>query len=114
MSLYSRRLLDHISINDGDTMNLAEALDLGDYRTLGFSLTVHEAGKGTDPVIVLQHAATNAEDQYGDLSAPVRAALDVTGTSLYHAESFLRWVRWTTSGTLSSGAVVSLDLIAKT
>ena len=113
MPIYSRRLLDQATVNDGDTLDLSGAPDLGEYHTLGLAITVHEAGDGTTPLLVVEHAAANAADRYGAFSTPTSVALDVTGTTFFQVDAFLRWVRWTTSGSLSTPAVVSLDLIAK-
>ena len=113
MPIYSRRLLDQATVNDGDTLDLSDAPDLGEYHTLGLAVTVHEAGVGTAPLLVVEHAASNATDYYGAFSTPAQVALDVTGTTFVQVDAFLRWVRWTTSGSLSSPATVTLDLIAK-
>lgn len=114
MPMFSTRLLDETTVQEGDALDPSNTLDLGEYSTLGVAVTVHEAGVGTAPLLVLEHAAANKAEQFGDFETPITVPLDSTGTTFFQIPAFLRYVRWTQRGSLSSPAVASLNLIAKT
>lgn len=113
MPVYTRRLLDRANVSEGDALSLDEALDLGEHHTLAIAVNVLSAGAGTAPTLTVVHAAANEKDAYTTLSEPVAVPLDATGITVVYIPAFLRWVRWAVSGTLTDGAVVTLDLIAK-
>ena len=113
MTTLTTTVLDQVSLVDGDTMDLQEALDLGAYRTLGFVLTVHEAGVGDGATLVVEHAIDNVSTGYVSLEPAVEVSLDAARTVAFQVPAFLRWVRWTVSGRLTTGATVSLSVIAR-
>lgn len=107
------RLLDSTTINDGDAMDLTQALDLANFRELEIVVRVLQAGEGDAPKLVVEHSASNEEDGYLSFSDPVEVDLSTTGNTWFHQGAFTRWIAWRTSGTLSASAVVTLELVAK-
>lgn len=106
-------LLDHETLSDGDELSGSDCLDLGAYGSLGFVLTVHEAGAGDAPVLIIEHAITNEDEAFVSFDPAIDFALDQAGTASAMVVPFLRWVRWRVGGTLSSAATVSLSVLAK-
>ena len=113
MPMLYRRLLDRATLSPGATAALSQALDLGEVTALHFVLTVHEAGDGDAPILVVKHAAVNEEDAYLAFDTPAERALSSAGATWVASTSFTRWVCWFVSGTLATDATVSLDLVAK-
>lgn len=113
MICLSRRLLEQKSLEDGDLMDLVDALDLGIYTSLEFVIRVLQAGEGEAPVLVLQHAAVNETGAYLNFETPVSIDLTTTGSTWVHVAAFTRFVGWSLSGTLSSEAIVTIDVVAK-
>lgn len=114
MAIYCRRVLDRVELRDGDTMSLADALNLSDYNRLAFALTVHSAGGGEAPRLVLEQAITNELELYTAFATPVAFALDEEGVAHAQVEVWmLQWLRWTLSGRLDGVAIVTLDLLAR-
>lgn len=107
------KILDHEEIPAGASGSLGGALDLLGYQFLSLHPTVHVAGDGEAPTLVLKHAAVDEEDAYVDFETRAETALTNTGAAWHHADSFGRYVRPFVEGTLSTGATVSLDVIAK-
>ena len=113
MSIQTRILLDRATVHDGDALSLSDALDLGEYSSLGVVLTVHEAGAGSAPTLSVEHAVVNEDEGYVPFDTPMQISLETPATAAFQAHPFLRWIRRTCSGTLSSPAVVTLAIIAK-
>ena len=113
MPMLYTRILEGATIADGDEMDLASALDVGEARELEIILTVVEAGDGDNPKLVVRHAPINAEDSYLDFETTVEIELTATGRVWFHVDKFTRWLGWFTSGTITSGAVVTLEVLAK-
>lgn len=113
MSSFCTRVLPQTTIEDGASMDLTQALDLADFRELDVVVTVVEAATGEAPLLVVEHAAFNEEGGYLAFSTPMAVDLTATGTTWFHADAFTRWVRWRTTGTLSTAAVVTLDVVAR-
>lgn len=113
MPVYQRRVLFSIPVGGGTSVNLTDAIDVGDYREVHFSFLVESAGEGADIALTVKHAATNEEAFYVDFEAPVSVPLDATGISWFHATTFQRWIYWFVSGTFSADATVTFDIIAK-
>lgn len=107
------RWLDQRTLSAGDTMSLSEALDVGDYNSLDLVITVEQAARGTDPVLVLEHAALNGSDHYLAFDPAVSIDLTQTGKTWLHRSPFTRLLRWSLSGTLETDAIVSIDVVAK-
>lgn len=115
MAITYRRLLDQASLETGAAMDLSmDALDLGEYASLHFVITVVSAGESGDTgKLVLKHAAVNETGSYVDFATPVQVALNATGTTWFSADDFTRYAAWFVTGNLSGSAVVTLDLVAK-
>lgn len=111
MPTYCRRLLDQATLSTGDALDPADALDLADYKELEIVVEVHSAAEGDTPRLVLQHGPTAAVSL--NFETPVSVDLSATGTSWLHLARFTRWLGWSVTGTLSGGAVVTLEVIAK-
>lgn len=114
MPTLSRVLLDRQTLSTGDAMDLDDALDLGDYATLDVIVTVHAAGEGEDAALVVSHAPRNVADGYLDFPTPISVSLISAGRTWVRVEAFTCFVSWSVIGTLSSGATVSLELVART
>jgi len=115
MAITYRRLLDQASLESGAAMDLSmDALDLGEFSSLHFVVTVVTAGDPEDTgKLVLKHAAVNEAGSYVDFGTPMQVALNEVGTSWFSTDDFTRYAAWSVSGDLSSPAVVTLDLVAK-
>lgn len=114
MAALFRRVLDRATINSGDTIDLAEALDLLEFSNLSFVVTVHEAGTGDGPpLLLIQHASYNETGSYVSFKDPIEIDLTVAETRWSTVSVFTRWVAWFTSGSLTSPAIVTLDVIAR-
>lgn len=113
MALLYRRLLDYVLVTTGDSIDLAEALDLGEYRELHLVINVVQEGEGEAPKLLVKHAPTNAEGAFLDFATPVEVDLTSAGAVWFEVPSFTRWLGWFTSGTFTSDAMVTLDVIAK-
>lgn len=113
MAVFSTRLLNQATINDGETMDLTQALDLCEFQTLDVVVHVVTAAVGESPLFILEHAAANDTSSYMAFSPPVQVDLTVTGHSWYRITSFTRWIAWRISGSLSSSAMVTIDLLAR-
>jgi len=114
MGLTYQRVLYRASLKSGDTMSLPDALDLGERQQVVVVVTVETAGNADDTgQFVMQHAAVNEVDGYLDFQTPMTVPLNVTGRTWFSADAFTRWVSWTVTGNLSSPAVVTVDLLAK-
>lgn len=113
MNLYYGRLLASAKVagNDGD--EVLAPLDLGGYSELHLVVTVEEAGDGVAPALEIKHAAECMSGTWLAFATPVTVALDVKSTTWYPVPSFTRWVSASISGTVSSAAVVTLDLVGK-
>jgi len=95
-------------------MSLSDALDLGEHGALHLVVTVESAGNADDTgKLIVQHAAVNASGRYLDFLTPIEVPLNATGTTWLCADEFTRWVAWSVTGDLSSPAVVTVDLLAK-
>lgn len=117
MPSLSRCLLDKHTLSRETSPDLGEALDLGDYGTLHIVVTVHTAATAdagsANPTLDVQHAAVNELDRYLPFDTPVSIDLTVAGTTWVHVSDFTRFVLWMLSGTLSTEAVVTVEIIAK-
>lgn len=109
----SFRLLIQATVEDGARQDLSEALDLIDQGQIDIVCTVHTPGVGESPQLLLQHAPVNEEEAYIAFEEPIAIDLTTAGTAWVHVSRFTRWVTWLTSGTLTEGAVVSLDIVAR-
>lgn len=113
MTTLTAVLLDRAALREGDTLSIDETVDLGAYATLGVVLTVHEAGAGEAPTLVVEHAITNEEDAFVPFDPAIEIALDATGTESAMKGQILRWLRWRIAGTLTGQATVSLAILAR-
>ena len=113
MSLLYRRLLQNVTLSAGETTDLLEGLDLGEYREVHVVLTVVSAGSGSAVKLVARHAPLDDEDSYLDFDTPMEISLTETGSRWFHADAFTRFVSCFVSGTLESDAIVTVDLVAK-
>ena len=116
MSMFHRRLLESATLSADSALDLESALDLGHFRELHIVLTVNQAAEvaeGTTAKLVLRHAAVNGVDQYVDFDTPAEIDLSREATVWFHVDSFLRYVGWFVSGTLTGAAVVTIDVIGK-
>lgn len=113
MPTLSRRLLDQTALSTGDTMDLAEALDLGDVQTLDLVIVVSEAGAGEAPTLVFEHAPVNEEDAFFGFDPSATVDLTAGGRTWHHITALTRFLRWTTTGTLSASATVTVDVVAR-
>lgn len=120
MASFYKRIIDCRTLTQGDFMIHLDALDLGAYRELEIVITLIKAATGTGThVLRFQHAAINEPDAY--ISLNTDTYLDLINGSAgvpqhFHNAYFLRWLRWkivTSSGSLSSGAIFCVDIIAK-
>lgn len=107
------RLLDHVTLAEGDRIQAAEAPDLVDGSTLEIIVIVHEATEGEAPVLSIQHAAEADDEAWMDFPSPVRVPLSRTGRFWIHIPCYSRFVGWATAGTITGAPVVTVDLIAK-
>ena len=83
--------------------------DLLVHNTLNIEATVHTAGSAGN--ICLEHSGSTDPDTFQNLST---ISLSSTGTSFESIGNFLRYVRWTTDGSVAGGPpVVSLSIVAK-
>ena len=76
-------------------------------------LNQHELATGESPAIVFEHAPTNEAGAYFDFSTPASVDLTATGRSWIRVTAFTRYLRWTTTGTFETPAVVTVDLVAR-
>lgn len=113
MNTFSTRILNRVTLSDGDAMDLTMALDLLEFGELDLVVQVHEATEGESPVLVLEHAPANESDAYIDFPTPARVDLSATGTTWHRVTAFTRWVRWRLTGTLAGNPTVTLDLLAR-
>lgn len=113
MSALNVRWIDSRALAQGDTMSLGEALDLGGATVLELVITVEEAGAGSSPQLVLKHAARNTAGDYLDFRTAVAVDLSTAGQTWVHHDEFTRFLGWELSGTLDTGAVVSVDVVAR-
>ncbi len=113
MTVLSAVLLDRATLRDGDALSPDESVDLGAYTTLGVVLTVHEAGAGEAPVLVLEHAIQNEDEAFVGFDPAIEIPLDATGTQSAMKSQILRWLRWRISGTLTGQATVTLAILAR-
>lgn len=105
-------VLDGATLSEGDAAELAAALDLARFRELEIVARVTVAGVG-DAVLVVEHSASNQEGSYLPFQEPVAVDLSTVGNTWSHHGAFTRWVNWRVTGTLSSSAVVTLEIVAK-
>lgn len=105
--------LDAKTLEDGDSMALTEALDLGEYRTAEIVVNVESADEGGGATLVLQHAARNVNGAYLDFETPVSVALSATGATWVKVDRFTRFLGWSISGSLGGAVVVSVDVVGK-
>lgn len=113
MSSKSYNLLLQATVTDGSAQDLAEALDLGDFIELEILVRVLSAGDGEAPLLQIQHAPVNEDDAFIDFPEAISVDLSVEGTTWVHVPHFTRWVRWRTAGTLTSSAMVTVHVVAK-
>lgn len=107
------RVLDEVTLSEGDAMDLSSALDLARYRELEVVVRVSHAGVGEEPRLVVEHSASNEAGAYLAFSNPVEVDLSVAGNTWVHQGAFTRWLAWRLSGSLSESAVVTLEIIAR-
>lgn len=113
MGLSHRRTLQSASVGTDGSPDPSAAQDFGEYLELHVVLTVVQAGEGEGATLSVKHAPVNEEDAYLDFETPVEVDLTQVGTTWFQVASFTRWVCWFISGTVTSDAVVTLDLVAK-
>lgn len=113
MATLTSRLLNHVTLSDGDTMAAESAADLGDGHTLEAVITVHAACEGDAPALVLKHAPDSADPDWLDFPEPMKVSLTRSGRFWLHADRYTRYVGWSLSGTLTSSPEVTIDLLAK-
>ena len=94
-------------------MDLATALDLAEFSKLAIVVNVSQAGEGEAPTFVVEHSASNEEGSYLPFSTVVEVDLTATGYSWFSTDGFTRWLGWRLSGSLSSSAIVTLEIIAR-
>ena len=105
--------LDAKTLEDGGTMALTEALDLGEYRTAEIVVNVETADEGGAATLALQHAARNVNGAYLDFETPVSVPLDTSGATWVKVDRFTRFLGWSLSGSLGGAVVVSIDVVGK-
>lgn len=113
MSTLYTRLLNGDTLSDGDAAEPTGAVDLSDYRELHVYIRVSEAGAGDSPALLVEHSSRGESDTYVAFATPVNVDLTVAAGAWFHVPAFMRWVAWRLSGSLSSAAVVTLDIVAK-
>lgn len=113
MAAHYTRILNGDTVNDGDAAEPTGAIDLSDYGELHIFARVSEAGTGESPSLVLEHSSRGESDSYVAFATPVQVDLSETGSAWFHVPAFMRWVAWRLNGSLSSPAVVTLDIVAK-
>lgn len=113
MPQLSRRVLDRQTLTTDATMDASEAPDVGAYTILEIVATVHEAASGESPRLLVRHAPVNEADAWLAFETPMEVDLSVTGATWRHVTAFTRFLGWSTSGTLNTDAVVTLDVVAK-
>lgn len=111
-ALYTR-VLDAFELSDGVTMDLMTAVDLGDYSKVVLVVRVNQAGEGDAPTFIVEHSASNEAGSYLPFDTVVEVNLTATGYTWFHQDAFSRWLGWRISGTLTSSAIVTLEIIAK-
>jgi len=113
----SMRMLDQKTLQIGDGIDPSVVPDLGDAHELEILVTVLTAatvGVGGDtPQFQVKHAPMNDTQYYVDFPTVVAVDLTKTGSTWIHVPYFLRYIAWFLSGTMESGAVVTLDIMAK-
>lgn len=114
MMTFQSRVLLRVSLAEGDAMDLAEALDLVEFRDLDIVFQISEAGEGNSPRLLVEHAPVNEESAYIAFNTPISVDLTTAGTTWFRITEFTRWVRWRSTGTISSSPVVTLDILART
>lgn len=100
------RMLDRRVITPNET---SEILDLGPFKTLCVSIWV--AAAGSAGTIELQHAAISEPNAFTTVGSAVN--LNATGVNVQYHTSFLRYVRWLSSGAVAGSPEVVIDVIAK-
>lgn len=107
------RLLDGTTLVDGDAQDLTAAQDLAGYRELEIVVRVTQAGEGDAPRLIVEHSPGNESATYLAFSDPVEVDLTATSITWFHQGAFTRWVRWRVDGTLSTSAVVTVEIVGK-
>lgn len=110
----SIRLLDHVTLKNGDSIDLSALLDLTSARELEIAVTVHTEGAASATArLLVQHATAADKDLFVDFPTPVSIDLSVATTTWIHVPYFTRFVGWFTSGIFDDEVEVSLDIVAK-
>lgn len=106
-------IMDQRTLSDGDTMANNEAVDAGAWPTAELVITVNTAATGESPTLTIKHAPRLVGNVWLDFEEPLVIDLSETGDTWVHVTSFTRFIGWFVSGTLTTPAVVTFDLVAK-
>jgi hypothetical protein len=105
------RLLRAKTLPGATTPDTDESFDAGGFREIVCQIRVTTAGSaGT---IKLQHAATNDDAAFTDITGFSAVSLTATTNNVQAITGFLRWIRYTTGTVPTGGPVVIIDLVAK-
>lgn len=109
------RLLSNATLSAGAAPDLPmDGRDFAAADRLDIVIRVLTAGTGDGAVTLkIMHAPENDADVYLDFATAVEVSLTETGLYWFHVDSFTRWVAWFVSGTLTSDAVVTVDVIGR-
>lgn len=118
MSATCLRILDGQTLGEQQDPAAATAVDLGDFDELELVITVTsagtaEAGDASAPALVLQHAPSASGDVLLDFPTAVSVDLTATGSTWIHVPYFTRWLFWSTSGSLTTAATVTVEVVGR-
>lgn len=105
-------ILEDRTLQTGDAMNDDDALDLALYNTLDLVIHVLTAAEGDAPTLTLKHVAFNVFGRFLAFTPKVSVDLSAVGSHWFRIDAFTRYVGWFLSGTLTTDAVVTVELVA--
>lgn len=111
-------IVDGQTIQDQHAASAADAVDCGEFDELELVIRVSAAGEAEEgasspPMLVLQHAPRADTDTLLDFPTPVSVDLTVEGSTWIHVPYFTRWIFWSTSAALASGATVTVEIVGR-
>ncbi len=97
-------ILEDRTLQTGDAMN--------DDNTLDTVFHVLTAAEGDAPTLTLKHVAFNVFGRFLAFTPEVSVDLSAVGSPWFRIDAFTRYVGWFLSGTLTTDAVVTVELVA--